>query len=117
MIQESASAAAFPPQRILWEYMPRVCLLNMGAGARRDKLDLVARLFSVSAQGLQSNPHLVTMVLGVKSALMAAAVPLVAGVAVAYQNGAVVQNGLRKGDVCVNEEGTQVPCCAWQTDR
>ena len=77
----------------------------------------MARLFSVSAQGLQANPHLVTMVVGVKAALLVAGLPLLAGMALAYQNGAVVQGGIPKGDgMCVDEHGEATPCCAWQTD-
>mmetsp|Transcript_90 Transcript_90/g.149 ORF Transcript_90/g.149 Transcript_90/m.149 type:complete len:460 (-) Transcript_90:4-1383(-) len=83
----------------------------------RDQLQMVARLFAVSAAGLKSNPHLVTLVLGVKTLLLVATVPLFAGMASAYQNGQVVQYGAQKGDACFADDNvTQVPCCAWQPD-
>jgi hypothetical protein len=84
---------------------------------RRAQLQMVARLFAVSAAGLKSNPHLVTLVLGVKTLLLVATVPLFAGMASAYQNGQVVQYGVQKGDACFADDNvTQVPCCAWQPD-
>lgn len=82
-----------------------------------ERLQLVARLFAVSAAGLKSNPHLVTLVLGLKMLLLVATVPLLVAMGSAYQNGQVVQYGAQKGDACFADDTvTKVPCCAWQPD-
>ena len=87
-------------------------------GRRRDKLELVAKMFSVSAAGLAANKHVLTATLALNGVLGALLAAVAAAVALAAANGAVQRvAGVRaiRGDAtCVDAAGAAAPCCEWQ---
>jgi hypothetical protein len=88
------------------------------AGARRrDKLELVAKMFSVSAAGLRANKHVLTTTLLLNLALCVNLAAVAAAVALAAANGQLqrAQNvTAAHGDRCVDGAGAAAGCCVWQ---
>ena len=85
----------------------------------RDFFDLCARLISVAATALASNPHLVTFSLALKAGAVLFFVPMVALLFVSVTNGHIVPNPAvagGSGTSCVDAEGNDTLCCAWQVD-
>lgn len=95
--------------------IPSVCAASPG---RRDKLELVAKMFSVSAAGLSANKHVLTATIALNALLCAQLAAVGAAVALAAANGAVQRvEGVRAiggEDTCVDAGGAAVPCCEWQ---
>lgn len=90
----------------------------------RDFFPLAARLLSVAAEGLNSNSGLIGFVLLVQLALLLLLLPVFVLMAVAWTNGQVAPNPMRRDlltggeldshSVCRDAQGEEVPCCVWE---
>ena len=88
----------------------------------RFQLAMVARLLTVSSTALAANPQLVSCTIGISVASVAYAVPLVAFIIAAVRVGGVVPSAMVASTatsvdgslVCLDNNGSQAPCCAWQ---
>jgi hypothetical protein len=86
----------------------------------RSQLQLVIQLLGVSGHGLADNLGLVGAVLGLQGGMFVLLVPLFVSIMAAVINGKVIFNPERSmesgGAHCVDAEGQDVMCCAWQTE-
>mmetsp|Transcript_49726 Transcript_49726/g.95038 ORF Transcript_49726/g.95038 Transcript_49726/m.95038 type:complete len:549 (+) Transcript_49726:102-1748(+) len=84
------------------------------------RLELVARLFTVSATGFKANPHLVTLCVGLKLAAAVMLTTIVACLFTSVTNGKVVPmdevNYSPELKSCVDADLQTTPCCGWKAD-
>jgi hypothetical protein len=85
----------------------------------RDELNLVASMLSVSTQGLNDNPHIVTATISLQLGTLFYLLPAAYFMAAAQQNGVVGVSSVavsRSGSKCVDYGGGAVDCCDFNTD-
>jgi hypothetical protein len=98
------------------------CLAALALYLWRSQLAMVARLLTVSSTALAANPQLVSCTIGISVVSVAYAVPLVGFILAAVRVGGVVPSAMvattatsTAGSlVCLDSNGSQTPCCAWQ---
>lgn len=89
----------------------------------RVQLAMVTRLLSVSSAALAQNPQLTVVTIGISVVTMGYVIPIVFFILAATKNGSVVPSplvaklaasGSASEPVCLDSNGSTVPCCVWQ---